>query len=292
MSLDSEFRLITFQRPSSCFLGGACALASTLFVSLARADDAAPATTLTTNIAMVSQYKFRGIDQTWGHPAVQGGVDFSTASGWYAGAWASNVSGNSYPGGSLELDLYAGYNGKIGDDLGYTLGAYGYVYPGANYDRSACPSASFSAPCGLPSKSLDTLELNAGVSWKWVAYKLSVSTGDYFGAAASTGYGSSTHGTLYHDLSVTWPVSDDLSLVAHVGHTDVKATYAGVDPDYTDYRLALTKTFNGGWNVGASVVGASNDRFYRPPVGGLSLADDGTRAVNRTALIVQLGRAF
>ncbi len=166
------------------------------------------------------------------------------------------------------------------------------MYPGANFDRSACGSAAYAAPCALPDKRLDTLEFNAGISWRWLAYKLSVSAGDYFGAAASTGYDGSTRGTLYHDLSVTWPVSDSLSLVAHVGHTDVKARYAGVNADYTDYRLALTQTFAGGWNAGASVAGAGNDRFYRPPAGGLSLANGDRRAVNRTAFIVQAGRTF
>lgn len=256
----------------------------------ARADE--PALTTTANVALVSQYKFRGIDQTWGRLAMQGGADLVAANGWYAGAWASNVSGNSYPGGSLELDLYGGWNGKLSDDWSLTAGAYGYVYPGANVDRSACGSAAFPAPCTLPSKRFDTLELNAGVTWKWIAYKLSVSTGDYFGAAASTGYGASTRGTLYHDLGITWPVSDSLSLVAHVGHTDVKARYAGVNADYSDWRLALTKTFAGGWNVGAALAGANNDRFYRPPVGGLSMSNGDTRSLNRTAFIVQAGRVF
>ena len=65
-----------------------------------------------------------------------------------------------------------------------------------------------------------------------------------------------------------------------------------MDPDYTDYRLALTKTFTGGWNAGATIAGATNDRFYRPPGGGLSLANGETRAVNRGAFIVSLGRTF
>ena len=290
-------RLIPFHRPSlalTCALGAVAGAAAWLLPSPARADDAPPASALATtaNVALVSQYKFRGIDQTWGRPALQGGVDLATASGLYAGAWASNVSGNSTPGGSLELDLYAGYNGKLGDDLGYTVGAYGYLYPGANIDRSACPSAAYAAPCVLPDKRLDTLELDAGLSWKWLAYKLSVSIGDYFGAAASTGYSGSTRGTLYHDLSVTWPVSDSLSLVAHVGRTDVKARYAGVNADYTDYRIGLTRTFAGGWSLGAAVAGADNDRFYRPPVGGLSAANGDTRAINRAAFIVQAGRTF
>lgn len=289
-------RHLTPHRPAvvpTLALAGAFSLAAWLLPAAdARADEQPAAITATANVALVSQYKFRGIDQTWGRPAVQGGADVVAASGLYAGAWASNVSGNSYPGGSLELDLYGGYNGKLSDDWRFTVGAYGYVYPGANADRAACGSAGATAPCTLPAKRFDTLELNAGVTWKWVAYKLSISAGDYFGASASTGYGGTTRGTLYHDLSVTWPVSDELSLVAHVGHTDLKARYAGIDADLTDYRVSLSKTFTGGWNLGVAAAGANNDRAYRPPVGGLSMANGDRRAVNRAAFIVQGGRTF
>jgi uncharacterized protein (TIGR02001 family) len=258
----------------------------------AEAPAAAPAVTATANINLVSQYRFRGIDQTWGRPAVQGGADLSLPSGVYAGVWASNVSGNSYPGGSLELDYYAGYNGKINDDFSYTVGGYGYWYPGANYDKSACPSAAFSAPCSLPSQSLNTFELNAGVTWKWLSYKLSVSTGDYFGANVSTGYSKGTRATMYHDVTATWALADDLSLAGHIGRTDVKAMYGNVSPDYTDYRVALTKTFTGGWNVSAAAVGATNDTFFRPPTGGLSAANGDTRELNRPVLVLQVGRSF
>ena len=252
-----------------------------------------PFVTATSNVNIVSDYRFRGIDQTWGKPAVQGGADLAFANGLYAGVWASNVSGNSYPGGGLEMDYYAGYNSKIDDDLGYTVGGYGYYYPGANFDKSACPSAAYPAPCAaLPSQGLNTFELNAGVSWKWISYKLSVSTGDYFGANRSTGYSGHTSGTLYHDVTVTWPIADDISLVGHVGHTDVKATYAGMNPDYTDYRLTLGKTFSGGWSVSAAGAGANNNRFYRPPVGGLSYGNGDTRNVNKPVLILQVGRTF
>ncbi|HTL26710.1 MAG TPA: TorF family putative porin, partial [Burkholderiales bacterium] len=48
--------------------------------------------TLTGNVALVSSYRFRGIDQTFGKPALQGGVDYSHASGFYAGNWNSNVN--------------------------------------------------------------------------------------------------------------------------------------------------------------------------------------------------------
>jgi len=283
---------------STLLLSGASVLAFATLVAApqARAADAPAATpfvTATTNINLVSDYRFRGIDQTWGKPAVQGGADLTLANGVYAGVWASNVSGNSTPGGSLETDWYAGYNGKFNDDFGFTVGGYGYVYPGANVDKSACPSAAYPAPCGtLPSQSLNTFELNAGVSWKWISYKLSVSTGDYFGANKSTGYSGKTSGTLYHDLTATWAITDDISLVGHVGHTDVKATYAGIDPDYTDYRVTLGKTFTGGWSASAAGAGASNDRFYRPPVGGLSFANGQVRNLNKPVFIVQVGRTF
>ena len=258
----------------------------------ARAAEPTPTWPATANVNLVSDYRFRGIDQSWGRPAVQGGADLAHASGAYAGIWASNVSGNSYPGGSLELDTYFGYNAKINDDLSWTVGGYGYWYPGANVDKAACGSAAYAAPCTLPSQSFDTFEVNAGVTWKWISYKLSISTGDYFGANTKTGYSGNTHGTLYHDVTVTWPLADDWTVSGHVGRTDVKATYGTITPDYTDWRLTVAKTFTGGWNGSLAVVGATNSAFFSPPAGGLSAANGDTRKLNRTTAILQVGRTF
>jgi len=276
----------------SNFVASLAAFGVLLVASPTQAADT-PAFSATANASLVSQYRFRGIDQTWGKPAVQGGADANWASGFYAGIWASNVSGNSYPGGSLELDYYGGYNFKVNDDLTFTAGGYGYWYPGANVNKAACPSAAFSGPCNLPSQSFNTFELNAGATWKWLSYKLSVSTTDYFGANPSTGYSKRTRGTMYHDITVTWPLADDMSLVGHLGHTEVPASYGGnINPDYTDYRVALSKTFSGGWNVSAAAVGATNDAFFRPPTGGLSAANGDTRSLNRPVLVLQAGRTF
>ena len=57
-------------------------------------DEVAPAGphTLTGNVGLFSSYRFRGIDQTAGKPALQGGFDYSHASGIYVGNWNSNVS--------------------------------------------------------------------------------------------------------------------------------------------------------------------------------------------------------
>ena len=61
--------------------------------------------TATANINLVSDYRFRGITQTWGKPAVQGGADIAHDGGFFAGTWASNVSGNEYPGRQPRVGL-------------------------------------------------------------------------------------------------------------------------------------------------------------------------------------------
>ena len=63
----------------------------------APAAEASPHT-VTGNLGVFSSYRFRGIDQTFGKPALQGGVDYAHASGFYLGNWNSNVSsGAGFP---------------------------------------------------------------------------------------------------------------------------------------------------------------------------------------------------
>src|SRR5690242_7047650 len=80
------------------------------------AQQSTSAHTFTGNATLVSDYRFRGISQTFKLPAIQGGFDYAHASGFYIGNWNSSVSGLSYPNGAgLEMDLYAGYKKTIGD---------------------------------------------------------------------------------------------------------------------------------------------------------------------------------
>jgi uncharacterized protein (TIGR02001 family) len=115
------------------------ALAAPSFVFAA---DAAPAPDLTVsyNVGLYSQYIFRGLTQTNRKPALQGGVDLTHSSGFYLGAWGSNISwlkdkigtgGAVYKsGGSLEIDIYGGYRhnfDKVGSGLGIDIGALQYL---------------------------------------------------------------------------------------------------------------------------------------------------------------------
>src|SRR5512133_1490261 len=93
---------------------------STLLIgsaAMAQTQAAAPGYTLAYNVGVTSDYRFRGISQTSFDPALQAGVDFAHKSGFYLGAWGSNISWiKDYVGasdGSLEIDLYGGYKGAI-----------------------------------------------------------------------------------------------------------------------------------------------------------------------------------
>lgn len=72
----------------------AAALASALAVPAfsVHAEEPASPHTFTGNVGLFSQYVFRGISQTNEDPALQGGFDYSHASGFYIGTWASNIS--------------------------------------------------------------------------------------------------------------------------------------------------------------------------------------------------------
>ena len=89
---------------------------------------------LTANVALTSNYKFRGQDQDTGRsrafkPAIQGGFDYAFGeSGWYVGNWNSSV--NWLPGNSIESDLYGGYKFTAGG-VNWDVGALTYIYPGA-----------------------------------------------------------------------------------------------------------------------------------------------------------------
>ena len=89
---------------------------------------------LSGNIALTSDYIWRGMTQNAGDPSVSGGFDLEDDSGFYLGVWAANVSADDDDtvagSGSMELDGYLGYSGSFNDDAGYDIGYIAYTYPG------------------------------------------------------------------------------------------------------------------------------------------------------------------
>jgi len=90
--------------------------------------EAAGPISVTGGVALMSDYRFRGVSLSGKDFAVQPYLTVSHESGLYVGAWGSNISEND--GNDVELDLYAGFSG--GDEITYDIGATYYVYPGVS----------------------------------------------------------------------------------------------------------------------------------------------------------------
>ena len=82
------------------------------------------------NVAIVSDYRFRGVSLSGGDPAIQGGIDLTHESGFYVGTWASSIDdGGTDLLGDVELDLYAGWSGDVSDGVSVDVGLLYYMYP-------------------------------------------------------------------------------------------------------------------------------------------------------------------
>ena len=87
------------------------------------------------NVALTTEYVFRGISQTKEGPAIQGGYDL-TCGIFYAGVWASNLDWGGtglfgIPGNSvanIEMDWYLGIKPVTGH-ITWDLGIIYYSYP-------------------------------------------------------------------------------------------------------------------------------------------------------------------
>ncbi|MBC7802675.1 MAG: hypothetical protein H7Y16_02275 [Candidatus Parcubacteria bacterium] len=239
------------------FLAASFAAAAFAVPTFASAQAAAPAAapasphTFTGNMSLVTDYRFRGISQTFKKPALQGGFDYSHASGFYLGNWNSNVSeGAGFPAANLEMDFYGGWK-KTWGDWGLDVGFIYYYYPGSDANFTNGTSAAFTNPNSLKTHtgSVSNSEFYVGGSWKWISLKYYHSLDDYFSLA-------DTKGSHYLDLSGTYDLGNGWNIVGHIGTLKVKNFHAGTDASnasYTDWKLGVTKDI-GGWVFGAAYV--------------------------------------
>ncbi len=202
------------------------------------------------NVGLFSQYRFRGISQTFGQPALQGGIDYSHSSGVYLGNWNSNVnSGAGFPAGNLEMDFYGGWKKSWGD-WGLDVGFIYYYYPGSNANTAA--GTTFTNPKN-PGKTfngtVDNKEIYIGGSWKWLSAKYFYATDSYFSLPG-------TKGSNYLDLTANYDLGGGWGLVGHVGSFKLKNWSTGTDGtngNYTDWKLGVTKDISG-WVLGAAYI--------------------------------------
>jgi uncharacterized protein (TIGR02001 family) len=210
------------------------------FSSSAYAQQAAePASphTFTGNLTAASDYRFRGISQTYEDPAIQGGFDYSHSSGFYVGNWNSNVSSDVIGNGHIEMDFYAGYKFEPVQDVTADVGILQYYYPSAE----AADGTEY-----------DTTEVYVGAGWKWLSAKYSYAVSDdVFGFADADG-------SWYLDLNGNFEVADKTMLNVHVGRQKIKGTD---NASYTDWKIGVSRDF-GFATLGLAYVDTNADDVY------------------------------
>ena len=214
---------------------------------LAHAEDA-PASPLSFNAGVVTDYRYRGISQTRLKPALQGGADYALANGFYVGTWASTIkwiedagqiTGAPTGSSSVELDLYGGYKGEIAKDLTYDVGGLYYLYPGNHYDK-----------IGGTAKA-DTFEIYGAVTYGMFTAKYSHSLTNLFGTGG--GGAPNSKGSGYLDLSAAIDLGSGFTLTPHIGRQQVRHYNIA---SYNDYALTLGKDIGGGVSLSAALLSA------------------------------------
>jgi uncharacterized protein (TIGR02001 family) len=242
---------------------------------------AAPASPVAGNMSLVTDYRFRGISQTLGRPAIQGGFDYAHPSGVYLGNWNSNVSeAAGYPGGNLEMDFYGGWKKTFGD-FGVDVGLLEYYYPGSKaegtYGFGPLTNPNSTA---TNSGTVHNSEFYVGGSWKWLTVKWFYAFSDYFMVP-------DTKGTNYLDLSGSYDMGGGWGVVGHVGH--LKA-HNFSDADYTDYKLGVTKDVTG-WLVGATFVGSNAKGDAGQPYA-FAKSGGGTYDAGKPTVVLSVSKTF
>ena len=240
---------------------------------VARADDP-PADPLSFNVALTSDYRFRGISQTRLKPALQGGFDFALPGGFYVGAWGSTIrwikdagkiAGVDTGRAPVEIDLYGGYKGEIVKDFSYDVGLLQYYYPSEHLARIA------------NNYSPNTLELYGALTFGPATVKYSHSLTRLFGFRSSKGSG-------YLEGAATFDVGGGYSVTPHIGYQRVRHNS---DFSYTDYSLTGAHDW-WGLTFSAAIVGTDTKNIAGSP----AYASPSSRNLGRTALVVAVKKTF
>jgi uncharacterized protein (TIGR02001 family) len=161
------------------------------------------------NLAVTSDYVWRGVSQADNEPAIQGGIDYGHSSGIYVGAWASNVDFGPGDDSDIEIDLYGGFSNEVGG-LSYDVGIIHYNYPGESDNNFE--------------------EYYFGIGYGFLSGKVSYT--DEFGEGGDD--------ATYYEIGADFELPMAVGLGLHAGHYDI-------DPDdgedYDDWKIALSRSY-------------------------------------------------
>ncbi len=239
-------------------------LAAAILAPAAHAQTDAVASTVRFNLALASDYRYRGISQTRLRSALQGGADLDHVSGWYVGAWTSTIKWIDDAGGDgkLELDLYGGKRGELAPSLSYDVGVLRYLYAGNELGR-------------LPGfANANTTEVYGQLGFGPAYVKYSHATTNLFGFVDSRNSG-------YLDIGANLDAGNGVVVQLHAGRQRVENNDAS---SYTDWKIGASRAF-GAANVSLALIGTNAGKSaYASPANGTFMG--------KSALVVSVGATF
>ncbi|MCK9542188.1 MAG: TorF family putative porin [Novosphingobium sp.] len=214
------------------------------------ADETDPPSDITVSaeVALTTDYRFRGVSLSEGDPAVQGGITVAHSSGFYAGVWSSSITGGPVYG-SQELDFIAGWSGEVASGTTFDVGMTFYAYPNGHVG-----DANIWEPYAAISTTLGPATAKLGVAYAWEQDSL----------------GGDDNLYVYGDIDFGIP-NTPLTINTHLGYTDgalgPDLLSGGTDKSGLDWSVGATASLFGPLSLsvsyigveGASVKGLSND---------------------------------
>lgn len=189
----------------------AVVLCAWLFVGDARAQ-------VSGSVALVSDYRLRGVSLSDRGPAVQASLGYDGATGCYAGVFASSLQFGRAQRTRAQLLTYAGYAWRLRDGLN--------AEAGVNY------SAFFGGASGY-----DYPELYVGLTADRLSGRV------YY----ATRYFREDTPVVYAELNFAQPLSEHVRLLAHLGRLQrgrSEKTDYGLERHRLDARLGLGTTLH------------------------------------------------
>lgn len=187
------------------------------------------------NMALTTNYLFRGISQTSNLPATQGGITYTLPVGIYFNLWGSNVKFSNSPA-TVEIDAIAGIHRTWGENFTYDLNYARYNYP-------AAPLSPYN-------------EFNTLFNYQFIQIGISYSTNVYNSHTPGTYYS----GGINYEIPSNSLV-DNVNIIALIGHYSLNRK-AGIP--YTDYSVIINKKLNETYTITGEWA-TTNGNAKNPP---------------------------
>ena len=206
-------------------------LAMSTIAPMAQAEESAWGP-ITGGVTLTSDYRFRGVSSSDRDAAAQGWLQYDHASGFFGNVWASTIDFNdeATADSSLEVDLTAGYNFKIGAETDASVKAVYYWYADADIQS--------------PDPEYDYWEFIAGVSHDFGKFSVTGEVAyspDFF--LESGDAWAVTAGAAVPVLDTFLFFTGGLDVSAQLGHQWIDDNTAFGVPDYLFYSFGATATW-------------------------------------------------